>query len=321
MSYRFLDVDNIIKALLAVKGTQPIKFVRLNEKDITTLCLKARQIFLNQPIVLEITAPVNICGDIHGQYNDLLRCFDLGGYPPLFNYLFLGDYIDRGTHSVETICLLFAYKLKYPDGVFLLRGNHECNGISRMYGFYDECKRRYNSKLWKTFVDCFNCMPIVGIINNKIFCCHGGLSPELNNVQQIRELGRPTDIPECGLLCDLLWADPDPDITGWNGNDRGLSFVFGRNVLNDFLKKNKYKLLVRAHQVVDNGYQFLFNNQLVTIFSAPNYCDEYDNAGAVMVVDVDLKYSFHTLQPKVLQKESPQQNDTASNPVQNPLKK
>ena len=135
-----------------------------------------------------------ICGDIHGQYYDLLRLFEYGGFPPEANYLFLGDYVDRGKQSLETICLLLAYKIKYPENFFVLRGNHECASINRIYGFYDECKRRYNIKLWKTFTDCFNCLPIAAIIDEKIFTMHGGLSPDLNSMEQIRRVMRPTDV-------------------------------------------------------------------------------------------------------------------------------
>jgi hypothetical protein len=137
---------------------------------------------------------IQICGDIHGQYYDLLRLFEYGGFPPEANYLFLGDYVDRGKQSLETICLLLAYKIKYPENFFILRGNHECASINRIYGFYDECKRRYNIKLWKTFTDCFNCLPIAAIIDEKIFTMHGGLSPDLNSMEQIRRVMRPTDV-------------------------------------------------------------------------------------------------------------------------------
>jgi serine/threonine-protein phosphatase PP1 catalytic subunit len=123
-----------------------------------------------------------------------LRLFEYGGFPPEANYLFLGDYVDRGKQSLETICLLLAYKIKYPENFFILRGNHECASINRIYGFYDECKRRYNIKLWKTFTDCFNCLPIAAIIDEKIFTMHGGLSPDLNSMEQIRRVMRPTDV-------------------------------------------------------------------------------------------------------------------------------
>lgn len=180
---------------------------------------------------------------------------------------------------------------------FLLRGNHECASINRIYGFYDECKRRYNIKLWKTFTDCFNCLPIAAIVDEKIFCCHGGLSPDLQSMEQIRRIMRPTDVPDQGLLCDLLWSDPDKDVLGWGENDRGVSFTFGAEVVAKFLHKHDLDLICRAHQVVEDGYEFFAKRQLVTLFSAPNYCGEFDNAGAMMSVDETLMCSFQILKP------------------------
>jgi diadenosine tetraphosphatase ApaH/serine/threonine PP2A family protein phosphatase len=188
-------------------------------------------------------------GDIHGQYSDLLRLFEYGGFPPEANYLFLGDYVDRGKQSLETICLLLSYKIKYPENFFLLRGNHECASINRIYGFYDECKRRFNIRLWKTFTDCFNCLPVAALIDEKILCMHGGLSPDLKNLDQIKKIARPTDVPDVGLLCDLLWADPDKEVAGWGENDRGVSFTFGPDTVSDFLQKHDLDLICRAHQV------------------------------------------------------------------------
>jgi serine/threonine-protein phosphatase PP1 catalytic subunit len=129
------------------------------------------------------------------------------------NYLFLGDYVDRGKQSLEVVCLLFAYKIKYPENFFLLRGNHECAGINRIYGFYDECRRRFSVKMWKQFCNTFNCLPCCAVIDDKIICMHGGLSPELSQMEQIANIARPCDVPDTGLLCDILWADPDPSIT------------------------------------------------------------------------------------------------------------
>ncbi|PHH67495.1 hypothetical protein CDD82_1422 [Ophiocordyceps australis] len=292
-----VDLESIIDRLLEVRGSRPGKQVQLLEAEIRYLCTKAREIFISQPILLELEAPIKICGDIHGQYYDLLRLFEYGGFPPEANYLFLGDYVDRGKQSLETICLLLAYKIKYPENFFILRGNHECASINRIYGFYDECKRRYNIKLWKTFTDCFNCLPIAAIIDEKIFTMHGGLSPDLNSMEQIRRVMRPTDIPDCGLLCDLLWSDPDKDITGWSENDRGVSFTFGPDVVSRFLQKHDMDLICRAHQVVEDGYEFFSKRQLVTLFSAPNYCGEFDNAGAMMSVDESLLCSFQILKP------------------------
>ncbi|KAJ4828751.1 Serine/threonine-protein phosphatase PP1 isozyme 9 [Turnera subulata] len=287
-------LDDIIRRLLEGKGG---KQVQLSEAEIRQLCVNARQIFLSQPNLLEIKAPIRICGDIHGQYQDLLRLFEYGGYPPSANYLFLGDYVDRGRQSLETICLLLAYKIRYPTRVFLLRGNHEDAKINRIYGFYDECKRRFNVRLWKIFTDCFNCLPVAALIDEKILCMHGGLSPQLERVDQIKEIERPTEIPDSGLLCDLLWSDPDGKIEGWGDSDRGVSCTFGADIVADFLEKNDLDLICRGHQVVEDGYEFFGKRKLVTIFSAPNYGGEFDNAGALLSVDESLVCSFEILKP------------------------
>mmetsp|Transcript_25933 Transcript_25933/g.56041 ORF Transcript_25933/g.56041 Transcript_25933/m.56041 type:complete len:333 (-) Transcript_25933:739-1737(-) len=291
------SVDALVEKLLEVRGSRPGKQVNLQESEIRWLCSSAREIFMSQPVLLELEAPIKICGDLHGQYFDLLRLFEYGGFPPDSNYLFLGDYVDRGKQSLETICLLLAYKIKYPENFFLLRGNHECASINRIYGFYDECKRRYSIKLWKTFTDCFNCLPVAAVVDEKILCMHGGLSPDLKQLSQIGRILRPTDVPDQGLLCDLLWSDPDKDVAGWGENDRGVSYTFGADVVADFLDKHDLDLVCRAHQVVEDGYEFFAKRQLVTVFSAPNYCGEFDNAGAMMSVDDTLMCSFQILKP------------------------
>jgi len=291
------DIDGILEKLLEVKNVRPGRQVNLTEAEVRFLCTRSRDIFMSQPILLELEAPLKICGDVHGQYYDLLRLFEYGGYPPDANYLFLGDYVDRGKQSLETVCLLLAYKIKYPENFFLLRGNHECASINRIYGFYDECKRRYNIKLWKTFTDCFNCLPVSAIIDDKIFCMHGGLSPELSNMEQLRRIMRPVDVPDTGLLCDILWSDPDTEVQGWGDNDRGVSFTFGSEIVSNFLRKHDLDLICRAHQVVEDGYEFFAKRQLVTVFSAPNYCGEFDNSGAMMSVDESLMCSFQILKP------------------------
>jgi serine/threonine-protein phosphatase PP1 catalytic subunit len=159
-------------------------------------------------VFLELTAPVKIVSDIHGQYKDLTRFLDTAKHPPFSNYLFLGDYVDRGKFSIESICLLMAYKVKYPESVFLLRGNHECESITKIYGFYDECTRRYNVGLWKKYVEAFNMLPVAALIDDKILCMHGGLSKDMNDMNEIKGIRRPAKVPETGILCDLLWSDP-----------------------------------------------------------------------------------------------------------------
>ncbi|KAF2132395.1 serine/threonine-protein phosphatase PP-Z [Dothidotthia symphoricarpi CBS 119687] len=293
-----IDLDDMIQRLLdAAYAGKVTKTVALKNAEIFAICSAAREVFLSQPSLLELAAPVKIVGDIHGQYTDLIRMFEMCGFPPNSNYLFLGDYVDRGKQSLETILLLLCYKLKFPENFFLLRGNHECANVTRVYGFYDECKRRCNIKVWKAFVDTFNTLPIAAIVAQKIFCVHGGLSPSLSHMDDIRQIARPTDVPDYGLLNDLLWSDPADMENDWESNERGVSYCFGKKVIMEFLQRHDFDLVCRAHMVVEDGYEFFTDRVLVTVFSAPNYCGEFDNWGAVMSVSGELLCSFELLKP------------------------
>ena len=293
-----VNINIIIRKLLNFKLGSKID---LSMKEIFDICNTVLPIFKKQPMLIEISSPVNICGDIHGQYHDLLRIFNKCGVPPKTNYIFLGDYVDRGDNSLEVICLLFAFKIKYPENFFPLRGNHESESINKVYGFLDECKQRYGAqngtKIWKNFGKVFNWMPVAGLIAGRIFCCHGGISPDLHTPYDINKIKRPTEIPDEGLLCDVLWSDPEAGENGWGENDRGVSYTFGKDKIDEFLDNNDLDLIARAHQVVEDGYEFFNNRKLVTIFSAPNYCGEFDNAGGVMQVDENLRCSFQIIHP------------------------
>lgn len=285
-------VDEII-AHLRCCGEKKL-LLNLTESEIKYLCAESIKVFMSQPMLLEVDPPIVICGDIHGYYYKLMNLFGMGGFPPDSDYLFLGDYVDRGKNCVETICLLLAYKVKYPYKFHLLRGNHECGKINFEYGFYDECVKRYNADIWKKFVCTFNCMPAAAIVAGKVFCCHGGLSPSLNSMDQIRDIGRPTVVPRKGLLCDLLWSDPKENIKGYAKSTRGLGYLFGSDVVKGFLEKHDLNLLCRAHELVPKGYRFFANKGLVTIFSIPGYC-EATNDGAFMTMNKRLKCSFKIL--------------------------
>ena len=306
-----IDIDEIIKKLYPFENKplsqrlkdEQIKLVSesnlLSEEELKYLCIKSMEIFMQESSFLELTAPIIICGDIHGQYRDLIRLFDFGGTPEKKQYLFLGDYVDRGKNSIECISLLLAYKIKFPKNIYLLRGNHESEMINRTYGFYDECKRRYNLRIWKVFSDCFNWLPISSIVNSKILCMHGGLSPDLKELKNIKQIVRPTEVPDKGLLCDLLWSDPDADAEDWAPNNRGISVLFNENLVEKAIDELDIDLICRAHQVVESGYEFFAQRQLVTVFSAPNYCGEFDNAGAFMLVNKDLMCGFKVLLPEI----------------------
>ncbi|ETN72871.1 phosphoprotein phosphatase 1 [Necator americanus] len=295
-----VDVDDMIVRLLNVGVPGCALVNNVKEAELMVLCQSARQMFLNQTSLIEVQSPIKICGDIHGQYADVLRLFDRGGFPPMVNYLFLGDYVDRGHQNLECISLFFCYKIKYPGNFFILRGNHECAPINRVYGFFEECNRRYNStRLWLGFQEAFAAMPFTGLVAGKILCMHGGLSPKLKSLDQLRQITRPIDPPNPSLHIDLLWSDPDHYVKGWQANTRGVSFVFGQDVVNEMLPMLDIDLIARAHQVVQDGYEFFANKKLVTIFSAPHYCGQFDNAAAMMNVDEGLVCSFQIMRPTI----------------------
>lgn len=291
-------VDGCIERLMKVPPPNTRGSFCLTDAEVRDLCRATQEIFRNQPTLLELEAPLFICGDIHGQYIDLLRIFEWGGLPPKASYLFLGDYVDRGQQSLETMCLLFCFKIKYPQHFYLLRGNHEAVSVNHQYGFYEECKRKLSIKSWKAFNIVFQFMPVAALIEDRIICMHGGLSPELVHVNDINAIERPTDIKNEGLLADLMWSDPSKEHANFTRNEeRGIAQWFGREAVVNFLDRNGLDLVCRAHQCVEDGYEFQFDMRLVTLFSAPNYCGDYDNSAAIMIIDENLTCSFQIFRP------------------------
>ena len=292
-------ISRLLKMLLSLKKGNTTLLMHLKEVTIKRVLQQAYQIIEKEPVQLELNAPIIIVGDIHGQYYDLLRIFECLKTPSEKRFLFLGDYVDRGKQSIETILLLLCFKIKYPNNIFLLRGNHESAPTNKIYGFFDECKRRVNVRIWKSFTEFFNILPITALIENKILCMHGGLSYEVYDMKYFKEIKRPTEIPDEGLLCDLLWSDPSSDLyTNWGKNERGVSVTFSKDVVEKFVKENNLDLICRAHQVVEEGFEFFANMKMVTIFSAPNYMGEFDNNGGMLEVDENLLCKFHIIAPK-----------------------
>ena len=292
-------IDQLYNNLISLKQSNYTKKLDIKEKDCELIIKESYNLLLNDPVLIELKAPLCICGDIHGQFYDLLRIFEILNYPPNTNYLFLGDYVDRGKQSLETILLLLILKIKYPKNIYLLRGNHECEVVNRQYGFFDECKRRTSIKIFKKFIDLFNVLPITALIENRILCMHGGLAYGLKKVEELKIIRRPTDIPDEGILCDLVWSDPSEELPDcWGTNERGISYTFSKDVVREFCEKNDLDLICRAHQVVEEGYEFFGDRELVTVFSAPNYCGEFDNAGGMMVIDENLMCSFKVIKSK-----------------------
>lgn len=279
------DLDKHIETLM--------KCELISEQDVKSLCSKAREILVQEGNVQVIDSPVTICGDIHGQFYDLMELFKVGGQIPDTNYLFLGDFVDRGFYSVETFLLLLALKVRYPDRMMLIRGNHESRQITQVYGFYDECLRKYGSAaVWKACTEVFDYLSLSAVIDGKAFCVHGGLSPSIQTLDQIRVIDRKQEVPHDGPMCDLLWSDPEDSSVGWGMSPRGAGYLFGADVVKTFCDTNGVDLICRAHQLVMEGYKWHFNDTVLTVWSAPNYCYRCGNVAAILELDEQLNKEF-----------------------------
>ncbi|KMZ70731.1 Serine/threonine-protein phosphatase [Zostera marina] len=305
---RQVSIDNVSKKiivqLLKPRGWKPPvnRQFFLDCNEIADLCDSAERIFSSEPSVLQIKAPVKIFGDIHGQFGDLMRLFDEYGSPSVagdisyIDYLFLGDYVDRGQHSLEIITLLLALKIRYPQNFHLIRGNHEAADINALFGFRIECIERMGERdgiwAWHRINRLFNWLPLAALIEKKIICMHGGIGRSINHIEQIENLQRPITM-EAGsvVLMDLLWSDPteNDSVEGLRPNARGPGLVtFGPDRVVEFCNKNNLQLIIRAHECVMDGFERFAQGHLITLFSATNYCGTANNAGAILVLGRDL---------------------------------
>jgi serine/threonine-protein phosphatase PPG1 len=269
----------------------------LPESVIEALCNKIKELLIKETNVIHIKAPVTVVGDIHGQFYDLLEIFRIGGKCPDTNYLFLGDYVDRGFFSIETITLLVCLKLRYPARINLIRGNHESRNITQTYGFYTECVRKYGgANVWHYFTDMFDFLAISVVIDNSIFCVHGGLSPTILTVDQIKIVDRFKEIPHEGPMTDLVWSDPDVTRPDFSMSPRGAGYTFGIDVVKKFLSRNNLSHILRAHQLCQEGYDVIFNERLSTVWSAPNYCYRCGNLASILEVNVNGEQFFNVFE-------------------------
>jgi len=281
----------------------------------------ASELFRKEPNLLILKDPITVCGDIHGQFFDLLRLLEAAGDPEQTQYLFLGDYVDRGCFSSECVFFLLANKIRFPETFWMLRGNHECRHLTSYFNFKDECIYKYDEEIYDAVMNSFDCLPIAATINEKFMACHGGLSPDISDLDDISTIDRFQEIPKEGPFCDLLWADPvaedkhkdeqkdedgdmssdlttleeDLPTTWFSFNEtRQCSYVFGVDAVTTFLDKNNLTAVIRAHEACYDGYKFLFICEetevprVITIFSAPNYCDVYKNKAACLKFEDDI---------------------------------
>lgn len=265
-------------------------------EEIQSLIDDAITVLSREPLLIELCGAFVVCGDLHGSVDDLLRVFEAQGYPPKTKYVFMGDYIDRGSCSTEVLLVLLSLKVMYSDSVVLLRGNHECDSMAMGYGFRSECLRRLNRACYKSFLNVFHNLPVAAIIGGRIMCVHGGITKSLGSIYDLKKLKKTYDVPMKGPIADMLWSDPDPSVDSTLPSPRGVGCIFGLKELNSFLKINKLDMIIRSHEACDNGFNYPFpgSKGLVTIFTVCDYCGE-GNSGAVMLVDNDCKCAISEL--------------------------
>ncbi|RAH71769.1 serine/threonine-protein phosphatase 2B catalytic subunit [Aspergillus aculeatinus CBS 121060] len=268
---------------------------RLTEDQALWIIQAGTQLLRAEPNLLEMDAPITVCGDVHGQYYDLMKLFEVGGDPSETRYLFLGDYVDRGYFSIECVLYLWALKIWYPNTLWLLRGNHECRHLTDYFTFKLECKHKYSERIYEACIESFCSLPLAAVMNKQFLCIHGGLSPELHSLEDIKAIDRFREPPTHGLMCDILWADPLEEFGQEKTGDyfihnsvRGCSYFFSYPAACAFLEKNNLLSIIRAHEAQDAGYRMYRKTRttgfpsVMTIFSAPNYLDVYNNKAAVL---------------------------------------
>ncbi|KAG8349117.1 putative Calcineurin like phosphoesterase [Trypanosoma vivax] len=262
----------------------------LEVNDMRLLLKAASNILENESNVPSVSLPVTVCGDIHGQFPDLLHLINLSGQIGAgdMHYIFLGDFVDRGLHGVEVLTFLLIMKLKYPNHITLLRGNHETRQISRTYGFYDECSKKFHTTdVWRCCTELFDLLPITALVDGHILCVHGGLSPDVRSLDDARLLDRYCEVPGEGPITDLVWSDPG-GVSGWAPSQRGAGRIFGKDVACEFMHRNGLTLIARAHQLVEKGFTYHFDEERVcTVWSAPNYCYRCKNLGSFIRIYED----------------------------------
>ncbi|KAI0433063.1 serine/threonine-protein phosphatase 2B catalytic subunit [Xylaria sp. FL1042] len=268
---------------------------RLTDEQALWIIKMGTELLRKEPNLLEMDAPITVCGDVHGQYYDLMKLFEVGGDPAETRYLFLGDYVDRGYFSIECVLYLWSLKIHYPQTLWLLRGNHECRHLTDYFTFKLECKHKYSEAIYEACMESFCSLPLAAVMNKQFLCIHGGLSPELHTLDDLRNIDRFREPPTQGLMCDILWADPLEDFGQEKTNEyfmhnhvRGCSYFFSYHAACNFLEKNNLLSIIRAHEAQDAGYRMYRKTRttgfpsVMTIFSAPNYLDVYNNKAAVL---------------------------------------
>lgn len=297
------EIDEIVFQVLLSRMHGKKRYAQpVTAQTMHKLLNQVQDVLRKEPVMLEIPANIAVVGDIHGNIDDLLRIFERLRYPPAMRYVFLGDYVDRGIYGTEVLMLLFALKVKYPEHVYLLRGNHETENLSRFYGFYREISGKYEEDVYLSIIETFELLPLCAIVGERVFCVHGGISPQLKNVEDILRYSKPKELSNSGIFTDMTWSDPGMDVDEYTLNERGCGYIYGPKALSSFLDNNALDLLVRSHEMCADGVAWPYANdeetvdRCITVFSNSNYCYRGNNA-AVLHISADLLVSVEIFKP------------------------
>lgn len=258
-------------------------FPFLSEPYICAICREAQKVLVREPNVLNIVSPCVIVGDLHGHILDLLRILQQHGLPGSTQYLFLGDYVDRGDFGLETITLILVMKILFPKSVHVIRGNHEFEKLCSTYGFKNEILDVYDSEyIFEEFMDVFDTLPFAAIVDNEKLCLHGGIGPNFRSADQLYQVRRPVSEFCCDVLKSAVWSDPYDQRESYVRSPRGVGYRFNESSLNSFLERSGMKCLIRGHECVMEGVKPEFRARAITVFSASNYCGRYMNMSGVL---------------------------------------
>ncbi|EAY04669.1 Ser/Thr protein phosphatase, putative [Trichomonas vaginalis G3] len=277
-------IVNIISNVMDPKHTHCA-----NHDTLLDILIEAEKLFETEPSFIEVSGKFIVIGDIHGNIDILLRIFTKNGYPDKTRYIFLGDYVDRGENSIEVISILFAFKVLFPENIYLIRGNHESRSMTEYYGFKDECDRYANEAIYNATMNAFDNLPIGIILNNEVLCVHGGIPRNINSREELYAIAKTDGEPNPGPVTDILWSDPNDDENVKGQCVRGAGFVYGQCDVKNFLNNLKLSLICRSHEQCMNGYDFPFESQcLITIFSSADYCGTHNSAGILKFLDSNI---------------------------------
>lgn len=297
------EIDEIVFQVLLSRMHGKKRYAQpVTSETMHRLLNQVQDLLKKEPVMLELSADIAVVGDIHGNIDDLLRIFERLRYPPAMRYIFLGDYVDRGIYGTEVLMLLFALKVKYPENVYLLRGNHETENLSRFYGFYKEISGKYEEDIYMSIIDTFELLPLCAIIGERIFCVHGGISPQLKNVDDLARFSKPKELSGCGIFTDMTWSDPGIEVDEFTTNERGCGYIYGPRALTSFLDDNGLDLLVRSHEMCIDGVAWPYADdeetvdRCLTVFSNSNYCYR-GNSGAILHISSDLLVNVEVFPP------------------------